>query len=80
MKIEFCPKKEPKMFTIHDLIAGDVFRFKDRDGVYMAIRYDSMDNMMYTDLTTGYSKLISSIRTDLHNCVEILEVELKVYE
>lgn len=80
MKIEFCAKKDPKMFTIHDLKAGDVFRFKDRDDVYMAITSNFRNDMICVNLVTYDSNYMADICDDLHDYVEILKAELKIYE
>lgn len=80
MKIEFCPKKEPKRMTIYDLKAGDIFRFTDVDvhGFYMAMNF--RNDMIYVNLVTYESNYMADICDDLHESVKILEAELKIYE
>lgn len=80
MKIEFCPKKEPKRMTIDDLKPGDIFRFKDVDvhGFYMAMNF--RNDMIYVNLATYDSNYMADISDDLHENVKILEAELKIYE
>lgn len=87
MKIEFCPKKEPKRMTIYDLKAGDIFRFKDTGffsdtvdvhGFYMAMNF--RNDMIYVNLVTYDSNYMADICDDLHENVKILEAELKIYE
>lgn len=80
MKIEFCAKKELKRTTIDDLKPGDVFRFKDIDvdNIYMAMNF--RNDMIYVNLVTDDSNYMADIHDDLHESVEILEAELKIYE
>lgn len=68
------------MLTIYDLKAGDVFRFKDIDvdNIYMAMNF--RNDMIYVNLITDDSNYMADICDDLHEGVEILEAELKIYE